>query len=179
MCSLTLLWAGDRPKMVDQMGFTSNCITPQVHTVEKWYLRVLIFMIWQWTGKSLVAMRAVQQGLLVGWICHTFDVKMSFSPKNWTSQIKHCTMTSNFWFWETVPAWYVKICLKNTSHHLFLYFLHFWVHFTYVHCDQPKIVDLPNIPHTINSWQFLKGKKTTYWMYFGLYMYIRWKFRKH
>ena len=32
---LTLLWAGDRPKMVDQMGFTSNCITPQVHTVGK------------------------------------------------------------------------------------------------------------------------------------------------
>ena len=134
-------------------------------------------MIWQWTGKSLVAMRAVQQGLLVGWICHTFDVKMVFSPKNWTSQVKHCTMTSNFWFWETVPAWYVKICLKNTSHHLFLYFLNFWVHFTHVHYDQPKMVDLPNIPHAINSWQFLQGKKTTYWMYFGLY--IRWKFRKH
>jgi len=134
-------------------------------------------MIWQWTGKSVVAMRAVQQGLLVGWICHTFDVKMSFSPKNWTSQVKHCTMTSNFWFWETVPAWYVKICLKNTSHHLFLYFLNFWVHFTYVHYDQPKMVDLPNIPHAINSGQFLQGKKTTYWMYFGLY--IRWKFRKH
>jgi len=32
---LTLSWAGDRPKMVDQMGFTSNCITPQVHTVGK------------------------------------------------------------------------------------------------------------------------------------------------
>lgn len=134
-------------------------------------------MIWQWTGKSLVAMRAVQQGLLVGWICHTFDVKMGFFPKNWTSQVKHCTMTSNFWFWETVPAWYVKICLKNTSHHLFLYFLNFWVHFTYVHYDQPKMVDLPNIPHAINSWQFLQGKKTAYWMYFGLY--IRWKFRKH
>ena len=70
------------------MGFTSNCITPQVHTVGKWYLRVFIFMIWQWTGKSLVAMRAVEQGLLVGWICHTFDVKMGFSPKNWASQVK-------------------------------------------------------------------------------------------
>ena len=33
------------------------------------------------------------------------------------------------------------------------------------------------VPHAINSWQFLQGKKTTYWMYFGLY--IRWKFRKH
>ena len=102
---------------------------------------------------------------------------MSFSPKNWTSQVKHCTMISIFWFWETAPAWYVKICLKNTSHHLFLYFLNFWVHFTYVHYDQPKMVDLPNIPHAINSWQFLQGKKTAYWMYFGLY--IRWKFRKH
>ena len=122
-------------------------------------------------------MRAVQQGLLLGWICHTFDVKMGFPPKNWTSQVKHCTMTSNFWFWETVPAWYVKICLKNTSHHLFLYFLNFWVHFTYVHYDQPKMVDLPNIPHAINSWQFLQGKKTAYWIYFGLY--VRWKFRKH
>ena len=86
-------------------------------------------------------------------------------------------MTSNFWFWETVPAWYVKICLKNTSHHLFLYFLNFWVHFTHVHYDQPKMVDLPNITHSINSWHFLQGKKTAYWMYIGLY--IRWKFRKH
>ena len=72
-------------------------------------------MIWQWTGKSLVAMRAVQQGLLVGWICHTFDVKMGFSTKNWTSQVKHCTMASNFWFWETVLAWYVKICTRDKS----------------------------------------------------------------
>ena len=102
---------------------------------------------------------------------------MSFSRKNWASQVKHCTMTSTFWFWETAQAWYVKICLKNTSHHLFLYFLNFWVHFTYVHYDQPKMVDLPNITHAINSWQFLQGKKTAYWMYFGLY--IRWKFRKH
>ena len=51
------------------------------------------------------------------------------------------------------------------------------MHFTYVHYDQPKMVDLPNITHAINSWQFLQGKNTAYWMYFGLY--IRWKFRKH
>ena len=68
-----------------------------------------------------------------------------------------------------------KICVKRYMK--CLYFLNFWVHFTYVHYDQPKMVDLPNIPHAINSWQFLQGKKTTYWMYFGLY--IRWKFRKH
>jgi len=67
----------------------------------------------------------------------------------------------------------------KTPHTIYfcIYFLNFWVHFTYVHYDQPKMVDLPNITHAINSWQFLQGKKTAYWMYFGLY--IRWKFRKH
>ena len=125
MVYLTLSWAGDRPKMVDQMGFTSNCITPQVHTVGKWYFRVLIFMIWQWTGKSLVAMRAVQQGLLVGWICHTFDVKMSFPPKNWTS---HDKLNTALWLFLILGDSTGLICQnmsENTSHHLFLYFFAF------------------------------------------------------
>ena len=58
---------------------------------------------------------------------------------------------------------------KHLTPFIFVLF-EFWVHFTYVHYDQPKMVDLPNIPHAINSWQFLQGKKTTYWMYFGLYI---------
>ena len=143
---LTLLWAGDRPKMVDQMGFTSNCITPQVHTVGKQYLRVLIFMIWQWTGESLVAMRAVQQGLLVGWICHTFDVKMGYTAL-WLPIFdfgRHYRLDMSKYVCKTPHT---------------IYFLNFWVHFTYVHYNQPKMVDLPNIPHTINSWQFLQGKR--------------------
>ena len=127
-------------------------------------------MIWQWTGKSLVAMRAVQEGLLVGWICH------SFSPKNWTSQVKHCTMTSNFWFWETVPAWYVKMSKKHITTFIFVFF------------EFLSPFHLCTLRSTKNGWSakynpcnklmaILQGKKTAYWMYFGLY--IRWKFRKH
>ena len=131
-------------------------------------------MIWQWTGKCLVAMGAVQQGLLVGWICHTFEVKMIFPPKTELVKLNTALWLPIFDFGRQYRLDMSQYVWK-TPHTI--YFCTFWVHFTYVHYDQPKMVDLPNIPHAINSWQFLQGKKTAYWMYFGLY--IRWKFRKH
>ena len=120
--SLTLLWAGDRPKMVDQMGFTSNCIAPQVHTVGKWYLWVLIFMIWQWTGKRLVAMRAVQQGLLVGWICHTFDVKWVFSPKTELVKLNTALWLPTFDFRRQYRLDMSKYVWKNLTPFIFFFF---------------------------------------------------------
>ena len=59
---------------------------------------------------------------------------------------------------------------KHLIPFIFVFFAFLSAFHLYVH--QPKMVDLPNIPHAINSWQFLQGKETAYWMYFGLY--IRW-----
>ena len=79
-------------------------------------------MIWQWTGKSLVAMRAVQQGLLVGWICHTFDVKMSFSPKKGLVKLNTALWLPHFHFGRQHRLDVSNMSWKHLTPSIFVFF---------------------------------------------------------
>ena len=53
--------------------------------------------------------------------------------------------------------------------------------FTYVQCDQPRMVDLPYIPMQLTHRNIFKAKRQHIeWQYFGLYINIsyRWKLKK-